>query len=134
MDTDSGGCAAVMIAFCFSLTVTAKEAEMEQTEEQKMISDAILPVAVGYQKESGEVVYYLNGASFLINEEAVLTSKHTAVPDEILLGKIMQEQGAEELQKGDPRLGIYIMAGRDICLSRHSCMKMYRATGWILQC
>ena len=56
--------AAVMIAFCFSLTVTAKEAEMEQTEEQKMISDAILPVAVGYQKESGEVVYYLNGASF----------------------------------------------------------------------
>lgn len=106
--------AAVMIAFCFSLTVTAKEAEMEQTEEQKMISDAILPVAVGYQKESGEVVYYLNGASFLINEEAVLTSKHTAVPDEILLGKIMQEQGAEELQKGDPRLGIYIMAGRDL--------------------
>lgn len=104
---------AVLIAFCFSLTVGAKEAEIE---EQKPISDAILPVAVGYQKESGEVDYYLNGASFLINEEAVLTSKHTTVPDEALLSKIMQEQGLKELQKGDSRLGIYIMAGNDLFL------------------
>lgn len=105
--------AAVIISFCFSLTVGAKEAEKGQ-EEQKMISDAILPVAVGYRKDSGEVVYYLNGTSFLINEEAVLTGKHTVVPDEILLNKIMREQGLKELEKDDSRLGIYIMAGKDL--------------------
>ena len=74
----------------------------------------LLPVAVGYRNDRGEVSYYLNGTSFLINEQAVLTNKHVAVPDEILLEKIMEEHALNEFPKKDERLGIYVMTGKNM--------------------
>ena len=80
-----------VVAVCCLPTITvAEEGAAKSDEREEMISDAVLPVAVGYRNDSGEVSYYLNGTSFLINEQAVLTNKHGG-SDEILLEKIMKE-------------------------------------------
>jgi len=95
-----------VVAVCCLPTITvAEEGAAKSDEREEMISDAVLPVAVGYRNDSGEVSYYLNGTSFLINEQAVLTNKHVAVPDEILLEKIMEEHALNELPEKDERLG-----------------------------
>lgn len=68
-----------VVAVCCLPTITvAEEGAAKSDEREEMISDAVLPVAVGYRNDSGEVSYYLNGTSFLINEQAVLTNKHMA--------------------------------------------------------
>ena len=104
-----------VVAVCGLPTITvAEEGAAKSDEREEMISDAVLPVAVGYRNDSGEVSYYLNGTSFLINEQAVLTNKHVAVPDEILLEKIMEEHALNELPKKDERLGIYVMTGKNM--------------------
>lgn len=104
-----------VVAVCCLPTITvAEEGAAKSDEREEMISDAVLPVAVGYRNDSGEVSYYLNGTSFLINEQAVLTNKHVAVPDEILLEKIMEEHALNELPEKDERLGIYVMTGKNM--------------------
>lgn len=104
-----------VVAVCCLPTITvAEEGVAKSDEREEMISDAVLPVAVGYRNDSGEVSYYLNGTSFLINEQAVLTNKHVAVPDEILLEKIMEEHALNELPEKDERLGIYVMTGKNM--------------------
>lgn len=104
-----------VVAVCCLPTITvAEEGAAKSDEREEMISDAVLPVAVGYRNDRGEVSYYLNGTSFLINEQAVLTNKHVAVPDEILLEKIMEEHALNEFPKKDERLGIYVMTGKNM--------------------
>lgn len=122
-----------VVAVCCLPTITvAEEGAAKSDEREEMISDAVLPVAVGYRNDSGGVSYYLNGTSFLINEQAVLTNKHVAVPDEILLEKIMEEHALNELPEKDERLGIYVMTGK-ICLFLQRFMQVCRVIGWILQ-
>lgn len=104
----------VVAAVCLQATAMAEEGAEEPDVREETISDAVLPVAVGYRRDSGEVTYYLNGTSFLISEEAVLTNKHVAVLDDTLREKIIKDHELTELQEEDERLEIYVMAGENM--------------------